>query len=471
MKYHQVPLTEIFGIHPKFDKDEEVGIEVEVEGENLVRNFLSHWSYHADNSLRGESAEYVLRKPVQRKDVPKVLRYLSKQLNENHSLIVPSNRTSVHVHLNMLQLTMKKIYNIMCMYVIFEDMLVEYCGKERIGNLFCLRSSDAEYLLHVLRDAAKADRYNGFGRDELRYSSMNVCALTKYGSLEFRSLRCPAKDNKLDTDTIQEWVDILTRLKDVALGYDSPDKIVRDFSLKGPVVFAKQVLGDLYKRFNTKDFEARLYKNVRLIQDVAFATEWEPDAEVTKKIKPQKPDERKKKGVRAGQINMVGGGGGGGRFVLDVPQWAINPQPAHQPEEVPIEDRPFDEPRNLNAREILEREVEFLAMKAPWRALPLGEERKRAKQQWYAEAYNRVRLKYNLAANGAAQLPDREKVYKRWTEETPNWEHYLRLVNPIPHETRFRGWTLEEWSYDIQDGKYHITAYKFRDMNDEEEFV
>ena len=43
----------------------EIGIEVEVEGRGLP-NAVTGWNVVPDGSLRGESAEYVLRQPVPR---------------------------------------------------------------------------------------------------------------------------------------------------------------------------------------------------------------------------------------------------------------------------------------------------------------------------------------------------------------------------------------------------------------------
>src|SRR3546814_21174594 len=100
-------------------------------------------------------------------------------------------------------LTMTQLYSFMTVYLILENVLVGWCGHSRCGNLFCLRASDAEWLLTSIRAAAEGRTFkHSLHSDNLRYASMNVKALGDYGSLEFRTMHGnrDMTDRKRDVD-------------------------------------------------------------------------------------------------------------------------------------------------------------------------------------------------------------------------------------------------------------------------------
>ena len=118
-----------------------IGIEIECEGTNLPHNAFptpAPWAPHQDGSLRGEACEFVLAEPRQHSTIRNDLGILSRYLAK--ATLKFSNRTSVHVHINVQQLTLVQLYNLICLYAIFEDALVKFSGDaDRDGNLFCLK--------------------------------------------------------------------------------------------------------------------------------------------------------------------------------------------------------------------------------------------------------------------------------------------------------------------------------------------
>ena len=249
----------------------EVGIEIEVEGRGLPRAIPSYWEFHEEPSLRGEHAEYVLARPVRRSSVGSLLVYLQKKLKEASAVIHDSQRTSVHVHINVQGLYIRQVYNLLVLYTILEDIFAEYAGEDRIGNLFCLRAKDAEFWITKLRKDAKDDTYNFTDQTHLRYTAVNVCALPKFNSLEFRSLR-----GTIDPTMIKNWVFLLLALKDASLKYSEPREIIRDFSLLGAAGFSYKVIPpELRKLLNLGgDLTERLLPSMRLAQELAYATDW-----------------------------------------------------------------------------------------------------------------------------------------------------------------------------------------------------
>ena len=96
----------------------EIGIEIECEGQNLCHEMYRHWKVAPDGSLRNNGVEYILRKPILREDVPLVLRYLNKKLLEQESVVEMGPRTSVHIHLNALDMPIQQVYTWICLYLV-----------------------------------------------------------------------------------------------------------------------------------------------------------------------------------------------------------------------------------------------------------------------------------------------------------------------------------------------------------------
>lgn len=248
----------------------EIGVEVEVEGGNLPAAIPSYWRADKDNSLRGESREYVLSKPAPRDKVHNYLKYLKKRLEANNAVVVDSPRTSVHVHINVSELNMIQLYTFMTLYFLFEDILTEYAGEGRVGNLFCLSAKDAEFTVDWLVKAAIAQNWND-NPDGMRYSSLNVCAVRKFNSLEFRALR-----GTVDPDVIFEWITLLLALKDAAKKYETPCDVVEAFSIQGPVDYLREIFPENYDKFQrfksiNKD---SMWESCRLAQEIGYAVDW-----------------------------------------------------------------------------------------------------------------------------------------------------------------------------------------------------
>lgn len=258
----------------------EIGIEIEVEGRSLPQSLGSYWTVHQDGSLRGESAEYVLTKPTKRDNVLPYLKYLQKKLSD--STVNESIRTSVHVHFNMSQKTLLQVYTVLVVYFILEELITEIAGQERVGNLFCLRLKDAEYFIDALEKCARQDDYIGLTDEgRLRYTAVNVCALNKFNSLEFRAMR-----GTIDPGIIYNWVSLLAELIDNSVKYyRTPLEVIQDFSAIGPDRFLGKVFKDHILEFNYSDLSKRTWEGLRLVQSLAYCTTWNySDQQLVKRV-------------------------------------------------------------------------------------------------------------------------------------------------------------------------------------------
>lgn len=270
-----------FGIPPQYYTKGDVGIEIEVEGENLPHTD-KYWKMEADGSLRNdpESMEYVLAKPSTLEQARIALKYLEVMYKKHNTNVHDSVRAGVHVHINVQDLNIVELYNFMTVYIILEDLLTKYCGEFREGNLFCLRTGDAEFLLHQLAEAARTKRFNRLVTDDLRYASMNVKALGTYGSLEFRAMR-----GTRDLNTIYKWAEILLNLREVSKTFTDPTDVVNGFSECEANLFLNRCLGenaDIFREYS--GWESLITQGVRRAQDVAFSTKWNRFSEEEKVV-------------------------------------------------------------------------------------------------------------------------------------------------------------------------------------------
>jgi hypothetical protein len=152
--------------------------------------------------------ELVLHTPIKREHLNKALDEAYKYLEEAQCR--DSHNCSVHVHINCQQLTIKEIVTFASLYYILEPLLLEVCGRHRQGNLFCLSILNASGSSFALENISKG--IFDIDINAHKYAALNLGALLKYGSLEFRAMRFPITQKEMT-----RWVKILLEIKDSAL--------------------------------------------------------------------------------------------------------------------------------------------------------------------------------------------------------------------------------------------------------------
>lgn len=310
----------------------EIGIELEMEGSRILTNPTTrvngvYWTRHAEGSLRGESSEYVLSAPCMREDVRALLEGLYGEFRAHGTVLDLSSRCSTHVHINASGLKVHQLASYVILWGILEDVLVNWCGEKRAGNLFCLRLSDCSDAPETWAKAFKSGRFSF--QENLRYLALNAHALNKFGSLEFRTLR-----GADEPELVIKWVDCLLRLKDLATTrFADPRDIATEFSGLGPVDFLKDVLSGLpildelfveNDKMGTDVIRA-LWDGLRRIQPIIYCLPWSEVIEESGKERIINPFKTKKQPT-------------GARVNLD---WnAIRARPPVDPEE---DDEDFEE--------------------------------------------------------------------------------------------------------------------------------
>lgn len=261
-------IYELLNLKPKAG---DLGVEIEVEADNLPPEeaVSDNWIKTADNSLRGESAEFVLNKPLSKPNLEFALRKLSKAFTDYGTRIRPTYRAGIHVHVNVQNLTPTQLISFICAYYMMEEVMIAFCDKSRAGNHFCLRMSDASYPLERIVQAIQDQNLHLLNDEDLRYGSLNITSLFKYGSIEFRAL-----ESTLDTDRIMQWAGALLQLRDYAAGMANPTELLNEASLAGFVEYAAAMLGPYYKAFKSGATHDNIQRGVWNIQMAVYSQTW-----------------------------------------------------------------------------------------------------------------------------------------------------------------------------------------------------
>lgn len=248
----------------------DVGIELEYAG-----NFHSFdkldgrlWAAKDDPSIGG-GVEFVLRKPIAIADVPDSLANIQAVLKspENKYRLGPS--AGVHVHVNVLDLSPVELASFICAYYAIEPALMALCGPSRKGNLFCLSAGEAEAQVDAaIRGVVFKDPKKYWDDDNIRSSAMNLTAVPRYGSLEFRGMK--STDNM---ELITLWANLLVELRDNARQFNPP-QIVEISSVEGFTVWSKRLLPNHYPAL--KGMQKQIRQSIRdVAQDFAYCVNWD----------------------------------------------------------------------------------------------------------------------------------------------------------------------------------------------------
>lgn len=203
------------------------GLELEVEWlVNPLLNVIEGWSIKADDSLRHFGVEYVTPGPVPSGDLDQRIATLIDLLSPyKNNIVLDSPRTSFHVHMNNFNLTPLQLINNCLLYWFVEPTISQFCGKKRLGNLFCLRLQDAEESLSRLRSAIVGrNPFLSRGTNDYKYSSLNLAPNSRLGTVEFR---CMAGD--INKDRLTAWVRTLENIRKKSLEFTNPVDISNSF--------------------------------------------------------------------------------------------------------------------------------------------------------------------------------------------------------------------------------------------------
>lgn len=187
--------------------DTAVGIEIEVENLQETGYNFKLWDTVHDGSIVN-GVEFV-SKPVWGTAIKDALDEMRVLFKEHDPYL--SFRTSVHVHVNALDMTPEQLEHFVILYLMYELPLFrlhEHWG--RYDNIFCVparksikvQDGYAQLLQDLTANRVRPD-YVGY-----KYSAFNPNALARFGTMEFRHMGGTA-----DMDEVDKWINILLQLK------------------------------------------------------------------------------------------------------------------------------------------------------------------------------------------------------------------------------------------------------------------
>jgi Putative amidoligase enzyme. len=263
----------------------DVGLELEIEAVGLLSaDRLADlrspttgvtWQTHTDGSLRGSAIEYVLSSPVNIDEVPFMVEGLYERLARNGIRWNLSNRCSTHVHANMGGKKINELTSVIALWTTFEDILIEWCGAERVNNHFCLPAKESTFNISTW------DRLLSKGRwefnDGAKYTALNLRSIGQIGSFEFRSMRASETPGP-----IIDWTKIVHGIVDYAgKNYQNPQSIASAVSeMGGPELFVEicrtagvsdQTVDEILALPNIR---ARTFEGFRLAQPIVLGYPW-----------------------------------------------------------------------------------------------------------------------------------------------------------------------------------------------------
>lgn len=230
------------------NNDCNVGIEIELEeAASLLEAKSTFWVGKRDGSLRDGGAELVLSKPL---NGTKLVFALDEAFNVLIKKTMKcSPRTGIHVHLDATDMNVDQIRNNCVTYALVEEPLFKWVGDYRESNNFCLPWYEAEGDIELMCNLfAKAPRNFQYEAKKFhRYSAMNLNALHKFGSIEYRHLK-----TTLNKSRVLMWVNLLLCIKSYALKAANAETILATYHANGAKNFIKEVFGSLSSELDYK---------------------------------------------------------------------------------------------------------------------------------------------------------------------------------------------------------------------------
>jgi hypothetical protein len=200
---------------PVVSPDELVGIEIELEGIRYPVNPEYYWKSKTDGSLRNHGVEYASI-PLMAYQVEYAMKYFQDFIQlKNHPVFSP--RTSVHIHMNVRNMTWSEIEVFVLLYSIFERHFFMQTTKERERGIFCVPIYKTD-LLDKLMPIENVSHYWN------KYAAINLCTITgngdmpAFGTIEFRHMH-----GTMDEKVIVDWVNNIHTLKKAAMKYTLED--------------------------------------------------------------------------------------------------------------------------------------------------------------------------------------------------------------------------------------------------------
>lgn len=266
-------IGEIFGPKRQLGR---IGIEIEVEGENIPKAAFGIWKCEPDGSLRGDGMEYITKRPVPVGDIKGHMEEMNAEFAKLNAKAFDAHRGSIHMHVNVQPHTVEELFGLLFKWTMIEGLWMHMCGPTRENNLFCTQGGSTGDIQQFCREMLKCHRTDSYHRwpERGKYSSLNTNPVSTYGSVEFRTFA-----STIDADTVVKYARWCDNMVDVGTSTDLGN-LTKEWKsvLDEPLAFVASIFGgdavnleyDLIKHFVSEGVEkaaelALVYANHKIL--------------------------------------------------------------------------------------------------------------------------------------------------------------------------------------------------------------
>lgn len=182
------------------------GVELEIEN-------VPHWpdmmvpgiNSVADGSLRNSGREFITQ-PMTYSNLAYCLNSFftkNKLTKDNYS-----ERCSIHVHTNCLDMTMDQIKTVLFLYQMCEKVLYSWVDPERFDNIFCVPWSQTNITYQSLSEKVDPTTWKAWRK----YTGLNLLPLYEHGTIEWRHM-----SGHNDVPKLLQWCQLIGAIYTYAL--------------------------------------------------------------------------------------------------------------------------------------------------------------------------------------------------------------------------------------------------------------
>lgn len=240
-----------------------VGLELEIENFNEENErYFPGVEFTEDGSLRNSDRGMgieAITLPLQTKYVRNFLEEFFSRYEISNSNY--SERCSVHVHVNVNDMSYEQLASLCLVYQTVEDLLFSYVDSERANSIFCVPWNQCNLNYSI---ADKLIEYLKTGVDPFRnwqkYSALNLIPVMSQGSVEFRHL-----EGTCDVGKIMGWVSLLSCMMKYVV--ETPlqnvkENIIRMNTVSNYHDWLTSVFGKYTNLLRSDSFEKKLSRGV-----------------------------------------------------------------------------------------------------------------------------------------------------------------------------------------------------------------
>lgn len=204
-----------------------IGVEVEVDSDTSFTpvfpiDYQPEWTRKSDGSLR-DGWEYVLSTPLKGEDLANAV----YKLYSGNTKIGRTFTGSTHIHVDMMDGTqLEHVRTLVFLTYVFEVMLYAAgdITRQWCGYANRLTSAPAEAIEHILKLENQGD-FRVYMDEVGRYYGLNLAALSKYGSVEFRYF--PTAES---AEELMRWIILVQKFKKAAIEVGTTEELIKILS-------------------------------------------------------------------------------------------------------------------------------------------------------------------------------------------------------------------------------------------------